>query len=116
MAATGNYDPTGGDFHTHLEEAIELVSQKNLDAAKNKKRAYKGFVTRLIGDCNKTRDNITQACPAKKEAEWNKTLLQKRCDQLLLSQGVPTASLLQVVSIQPLRGRDPRGGGTKGRR
>ena len=83
MAATGNYDPTGGDFHTHLEEAIELVSQKNLDAAKNKKRAYKGFVTRLIGDCNKTRDNITQACPAKKEAEWNKTLLQKRCDQLL---------------------------------
>ena len=56
-------DPTGGDFHSVLEESIELVAQKNLDTAKNKKRAFKGFVTRLIADCHKTRNVIRTSCP-----------------------------------------------------
>ena len=81
MAAAS--DPTGGDFHSVLEESIELVAQKNLDTAKNKKRAFKGFVTRLIADCNKTRNVIRTSCPKGKEADWNNTLLQKRCDTLL---------------------------------
>ena len=81
MAAAS--DPTGGDFHSVLEESIELVAQKNLDTAKNKKRAFKGFVTRLIADCKKTRDVIRTSCPKGKEADWNNTLLQKRCDTLL---------------------------------
>lgn len=84
-------DPTGGDFNAVLEESIVMVSQKNLDSAKNKRRAFKGFITRLIADCEKTRGLITQSCPAKNEASWNKTLLQKRCDILLTNK----ASLLR---------------------
>ena len=83
MATTGNYDPTGGDFHAVLEESINLVAEKNLDSAKNKRRAFKGLITRLIADCAKTRAIIAEACPAKTPSKWNNTLLQKRCDILL---------------------------------
>ena len=83
MPITGDYDPTGGDFHAVLEESINLVAEKNLDSARNKRRAFKGLITRLIIDCTKTRTVITQACPDDKPKKWNNTLLQKRCDALL---------------------------------
>ena len=83
MPMTGDYDPTGGDFHAVLEESINLVAEKNLDSARNKRRAFKGLITRLIIDCTKTRTVITQACPDDKPKKWNNTLLQKRCDALL---------------------------------
>ena len=75
-------DPTGGDFNAALEESIQLVSGAQLDAAKNKRRAYKGVLTRLIGECADQRDVITKACPEGEEANWNRPLLLQRCDVL----------------------------------
>ena len=80
MAAKDQDDPTGGDFNTALEESIQLVSKKNLTAAKNKWRAFKGVITRLIGQCTESRNVIVQACPEDDETSWNKTLLLQPCD------------------------------------
>ena len=37
-------DPTGGDFNAALEESIQLVSDKQLDAAKNKGGRIRAFL------------------------------------------------------------------------